>query len=157
MNLQKEFCALNKALISLIGDEKEKPLSWQQLMQLRVHANDLVSQQVSDHLSKYEEKICMKELFSSLGVPSTKIIFQSRTDCCASSLSALLKQPRSAILVIKPSHLTTGNGVYFLHPDGRVTLPPPVGPGKDEMAKHQKDVCKKSLRYSQGWKMCAFS
>ena len=47
---------------------------------------------------------------------------------------------RQNIWVAKASHLTTGNCIYFLHPDGKISLPNPVGPGKHVMEKLQSNT-----------------
>ena len=54
-------------------------------------------------------------------------------------------QKRQNIWVVKASHLTTGNCIYFLHPDGIISLPKPVGPGKHVMAQLQSNT-KNQLR-----------
>lgn len=42
-------------------------------------------------------------------------------------------------LVAKASHLTTGDGIFFIAPNGgEITYPTPVGPGKNVMAQRQQ-------------------
>ena len=42
--------------------------------------------------------------------------------------------------VAKASHLTTGNSVYIIYPDGSIKVPQPVGPGKSEMLQLQMNM-----------------
>ena len=52
-----------------------------------------------------------------------------------------LKHP-SIKLVTKVTHLTTGQGIFISHTDGRISLPFPVGPGKKVMKEHQDTLVK---------------
>ena len=76
-----------------------------------------------------------------------QVMYQYRgMEMTSDSLSKYLTaQTRNNICVVKASHLTTGNCVYFLHPNGKVSLPQPVGPGKNVMAQLQSST-KSKLR-----------
>lgn len=47
--------------------------SWQDLMKCRVEANEELLDETNSKLSYYEEKISMKKMFESNGVPTSKV------------------------------------------------------------------------------------
>ena len=46
---------------------------WQDLMRLRVEANELISEKNNEKLSRYEEKISMRSMMSAQNVSTTKV------------------------------------------------------------------------------------
>merc|ERR1740129_2437733 len=110
-------------------------------MTFRLEANELISERQNQKLSQYEEKIFMKNLFDKFSIPTTKVTYQCRSgDVTSDTLRKCFSlQKRQNIWVVKASHLTTGNCMYFLHPDGIISLPNPVAPGKHVMAQLQSN------------------
>ena len=71
-----------------------------------------------------------------VGVPNLEVVAEFQDDDLSeeSLLKAISSAPRPRPLCVKPSHLTTGKGVFFLDPTtGRVSAPDPTGPGAKEM------------------------
>jgi len=83
-------------------------------------------------LCKYEEKIGMKEIFLKHGVPQPKLFLALRPPWSDVQLEAAIRKGVLAVgaVVMKPSHLTTGQAVFLVdkHLTGRPVQP--VGPGR---------------------------
>ena len=72
MPLHEEFLEL---ITKLKNQEEKLELStWEQIMTFRLKANELLSETQNQKLSKYEEKIFMKNLFDKFSIPTTKVM-----------------------------------------------------------------------------------
>ena len=72
MPLHEEFLEL----VTKLKNQKVKLESstWEQIMTLRLEANELISERQNQKLSQYEEKIFMKNLFDKFSIPTTKVM-----------------------------------------------------------------------------------
>merc|ERR1712037_861659 len=108
---------------------------WEQLMAARNAATEEMSRSKVDELGKYEEKIGMKEMFSKHGVPQPQVFLATRPPWSPVQMEAGIRAGilAAGIVVVKPSHLTTGKAVFLVdaHLTGRSVLP--VGPGRKVM------------------------
>ena len=72
MPLHEEF----QELITKLRNQEEnlESSTWEQIMTLRLKANELLSKKQNQKLSQYEEKIFMKNLFDKFSIPTTKVM-----------------------------------------------------------------------------------
>lgn len=136
MTLLPEFEALIRQMTMMINPSQNEKLSWQDLMTLRVKANQQLADEVNSKLSHWEEKNSMKSKFEQCQVPTSKVVYTAATlsDWNRDEFLQKISQNSGSQVVAKATHLTTGNCVFVLHPDdGSVHVPCPVGPGKQVM------------------------
>ena len=72
MPLHEEFLELVTKLKN--QEVKLESSTWEQIMTLRLEANELISERQNQKLSQYEEKIFMKNLFDKFSIPTTKVM-----------------------------------------------------------------------------------
>ena len=64
------FLSLIKELEKMLDN---KDISWEELMKIRLKANEKLNEHENQELCQYEEKISMKKLFFKHNVPTTKV------------------------------------------------------------------------------------
>ena len=64
------FLSLIKELEKMLDN---KDISWEELMKIRLKANEKLNELENQELCQYEEKISMKKLFHQCDVPTTRV------------------------------------------------------------------------------------
>ena len=113
----------------------EAERDWEELMRARNDATERMDCAELDLMSMYEEKIGMKDIFSKHGVPQPELFLALRPPWCDEQVKAAIRRGILSVgaVVVKPSHLTTGQAVFLVDKqlNGRPVLP--VGPGRKVM------------------------